>query len=468
MWETLYAVPIAGKLSRGKRPDRKEPLFRLAFQKLCLKLGLVVIFLFGVALRLAYFNNEDYRTSWVNDIGDHFAYVMYIKDRHKIPSPRERWEFPQEPLYYLLAAQVVHPDKNLQNQDERDPANLFYICLLGNILSNLSLLFLFFASFSLSSWLARYGTVLFASLAPFFLVHSTCVGNDCLLYFGSCLFYYFMIRLNREPTPLNFWLSVFALMLSLFSKMNGISLVIGVPWMLWRCSDNFKKWRLLLWRTIAVAFLGSFWLFTALYRAYQPDSHTFLFLVHFELPSQDIRVPFISYFTTFKPCELLESGQASLLEGETSDALRFSYHSFLYATFIVGAWNYHTCPEILWANRALFLFGLVLPFGMILFIFKVLRFNSFFNMTAFGIVFTAWVLNVHLMITETHTCHADARLYFASVPWLLYCCSRGWTVCGRGKAMRLVIWFLLFCFTISCGAYDIVLFSTDKLPNTGY
>jgi hypothetical protein len=64
--------------------------------------GILLIFLLGLALRGAYFQNTSY-SQRAYDVDGHIEYVGIVADEHRIPDNKECWTCYHPPLYYLSA-----------------------------------------------------------------------------------------------------------------------------------------------------------------------------------------------------------------------------------------------------------------------------------------------------------------------------------------------------------------------------
>ncbi len=448
-------VPVPAP-SAPPKSDLK-PTHRFFNKRGLLKLGLFLFVIVGLILRYEYHYSQ-YQYSWVNDIGTHEIYIKYVMAHDgALPDVTNNgvqggFEFPQMPLYYVIAAGLGSTEA---------------WSWFGTLCSMASLIIVYRASFFVSSWLVRYGMTIFWAIDPFFVVHSTTVGNDCINCLCGAAFFYCLLAINRSPNRLNYWRAVWVLMVGLFTKLNTIGLLVAFPWIFIR---TYRTNRLLLWRVSTLMAMGVIWFAFIEQRSWTGDRHRFMF--DFDCPPQDIRVDYGTYFSTFELSKLMAEGQASLLQGETSDSVRFSFHTFLYANFLVGTWNYKTCPEILMANRFLFLVGLMIPLGLMLFLaisllgypFAIDTRFSFFNKVVCALFLAMYAMNVCLVIECPHTCHADPRLQFPTLPWVVYAFCRGWTVFGRSDLLKTLMWVNLVAFCGGCCFYYSILFSTNQLP----
>ncbi len=423
-----------------------------------LKTALFLFFIVGLILRVSY-HNSAYQFSWINDLGTHCAYIQYVIDHQGgIPSVKDDWttqsfEYPQLPLYYLITAALG----NVQNWS-----------WFGTVCSMASLFFIYRAALYMSSWVARFGVVIFWSIDPFFIVHSAIIGNDALTCLLGSAFFYFVMAINRSANRYNYWRITWVFVAALFTKLNAVFMVLVFPWIFLRTRGPFE---LFAWRAGSLVVLLFGWFMYVQAHTWTGTDH--VYMNPFQATSEDVRTDYFTYFSTFRLSELIDEGQASLVEGETRNSVRYSFNTFVYGEFLVGSWDYHTCPDILWANRLLFIAGMMIPTGLILFFcysFSTLTITghrlhgSLFNKLACGLVFVAYCSSVLLMLRYTHTCHADPRLQFPLMPWAIYCFCRGWTIFGRGPILKTIFSINLVAFSGACAYYYWILFRTDQLP----
>ncbi len=226
-------------------------------------------------------------------------------------------------------------------------------------------------------------------------------------------------------------------------------------------------------RVIVLLVMLGTWFAYVQQRNWDPTTNKHLYMHDFENELQDINNGTPAYVSSFQLNSLLDEAQASLFKGETSEEVRWSFNTFEYGEFILGAWDYRMSPTLQFANRLLLLFGLMIPLGIVVFgvytmlgypITRDTRFN-FFNKTAFALFFVAYASIVILNSSHPHTCHADPRLTIIAAPWAVYAACRGWTVFGRkGRIIRGLMWLFLGGFTVSSALYYALFFTQQDIP----
>src|SRR5579871_1647304 len=121
--------------------------------------------------------------------------------------------------------------------------------------------------------------MVFVSISPFFVVHCTAIGTDSLAVCLGFLNFLCLLRLNRHPRSFyNFWGTIVTLLLQLFTKLNGVILLITLPWTLWLTCRNPFSWKKLLLRLGIIGLAAGVWLALFLQHAWVPEDHQFLFM----------------------------------------------------------------------------------------------------------------------------------------------------------------------------------------------
>ncbi len=429
-----------------------------------LMVGLLLLVIAGIALRIAH-RYGSYCFSYNSNYSGHLSYIGFIRDHNgRVPQIREESyigvpdQYVQEPLFYMIAAML---------------SDLNQIADFAMILSIMGLLCVFRATFFLSSWIVRYGIVAFWSIDPFFVLHSSSISNDSLIGFAGALFFYCVHCLNRNPTRINYWWVFWTLVLALNSKHSGVVLLVAMPWVLWRSTNHFRQWQLLLWRSAVLAVVVGVWAGYVRHRAWDPQSASYVYANDFFCPSVDVpRKSLIDYFSSFRLNDLVREGHATMFATQTADDVRFSYNTSEYGQFLVASWDYNYCPALEWPNRLLFIFGMIIPVGLFLFLVVTLfgyplsteaGFN-FLNKTALFLFLVMYIGTGTWIYSGLHLTNADPWLQIATLPWVIYCFTRGWTVFGRSWALRITMWAGLAGFVISCGLYYYVFFTQNQIP----
>ncbi|MCE0498528.1 MAG: hypothetical protein LV481_11340 [Methylacidiphilales bacterium] len=438
-----------------------------------MKGGLWLLFLASIGLRIGHYASP-YRLDYVNDIEAHMIYIHYVRDHWAAPPVSDAFEFPQEPAYYWLAAPFYNPAL-----DEAE--NQTGIARVGLVISLAGLGLLFGSLRYLSSWLARYGLLIFMGLTPAFVLRSDGVGTDCLAAFFGIFYFFCLQRLNRNPDKTGrFWWAVTGFMLELFTKLNGVVLVLSLPWLFWRSSRGGVFTKKTARRAGLAGALIVIWLGLFLHRAWVPEEKKFLLSKWAPFCAQVIDGDLFEYALHFDLPNLIAAGQTSIYGSKVPqydaavDKVRFSYPTWVFGNMLIGDWDYNVSPRLLGATRCVIIFGTIFPFGFILFTAVALlgrpitREAGFspLNKTALALVVGMAGLSLYFTLTRPTVCCADYRLQAVTSAWAGWCFCRGLTVFPRGGALRMLAIVFLAGYTVSCLSLYYILHHTPNIPGT--
>ncbi|HEY1954270.1 MAG TPA: hypothetical protein VGH28_01625 [Polyangiaceae bacterium] len=144
---------------------------------------LALFALVGACLVVAYVHVTpfDQRT---HDVGAHLRYIELVEQRHAIPSGDACWECHQPPLYYVIAARVLHAGKwPLPDEHSlHDASGARALQAVAAALGFLTLLFwLATIRIACSTTYERVVASALATFAPALLIEGCKVGNDPLV-----------------------------------------------------------------------------------------------------------------------------------------------------------------------------------------------------------------------------------------------------------------------------------------------
>jgi hypothetical protein len=331
----------------------------------------------------------------------------------------------------------------------------------------------------LSLWLVRYGLLIFMGLTPAFVLRSDCVGNDSMVAFFGIFYFFCLQRLNRDPGRLrHFWWSVAALLFELFTKISGLILVVSLPWLFWRSAQRPFSARKTVTYAGVVAALIFVWLGLVLYRAWVPETRSFLFVKWAPYAAQVIDESFFKYTLNFSLPDLIRAGQTSIYGSRIPqhvavvDSVRASYPTWVFGNMLIGDWDYDINPRLLDGARAVIIFGTIFPFGFILFAATTLLGRpikaafSPLNKTALALVVGMTGLSLYYTLTRPTVCCADYRLQAVTFAWAGWCFCRGWTVFPRGWALRTLAIVFLGGYATSCLLLYYIIEHTPNIPGT--
>ncbi|MCE0498025.1 MAG: hypothetical protein LV481_08790 [Methylacidiphilales bacterium] len=392
-------------------------------------------------------------SAYVHDGASHAAYVGYVRVHLRLPPVDDDFEYPQQPLYYLLAAPFYNTHQNWdQNWDNLAP--------LGFCISAASLTLVFLSLRYLSSWLLRYGIFVFLAFTPAFVLASSCIGNDGLGFFFGAFCFYCILRLNRSPgTARHFIMAIGALLGALLTKLNGIVLLLALPWLLWRRARFDSSWKPTVTRLAVVVLLVTLWACGVLYRGWNPGSRQFVFAHAWMWDAMKINENRLVFWLRFDLSNLILAGQTTTTAG-TPDEVRFSFPSWEYGNMLLGEYGYADDPVLLFCTRQVIVAGTYLLFGLAFFIFITLLsrpiwpWQNIFSLsrTVLLLIVGSTCLVLAFVYSDPVMCNADFRYQNFALPWIGYGIGRGLCAFPRSSVWRytMVGFMVLYVYASLC------------------
>jgi hypothetical protein len=356
------------------------------------------IICFGLVLRLAIFCVSPPN----NSFDDHLEPIMIYKNSMNIPLPNQCWECYQPPVYYGLCAIVLSGAEAL----DQSKFNSWRLVQLVNPLISVFVLFLFYRILLQLEVSLQKSLVLLSFLAvlPIDLLTCSMIGNDYLLVLFSVLTFYSFLRFHNQIIQsghvgwLNFFLLCFFSVLGALTKQHGLLLIIfpGAALLL-MFKDLSWRGRLLFSTMVLMAIISSLSNEIMKFRAtgkFLVSNQDFYNYTEGQFPGAISRVEFFTFrfYNLMKAPFMSEQTSASFIT-EIFARIFFDYE-----------WRFtspHANGAII-AGQVAYVYGAfwVLYFVILLIIrcrgftrdsLQLLRFNSFFTVSAIVLIFFALV-----------------------------------------------------------------------------
>lgn len=182
--------------------------------KLHINKKLLLLFLLGLFLRVAYTQNTGYRERSY-DVDGHLEYINIIADKHHIPDASEGWSCYHPPLYYLGAVPVKYISSwfGLSQTGATQWYSLFIS--LATLAFGLACLRIF--AFGRAFWIAA----ILWTFWPGFVLSAPRIGNDILFYFAHVLCLWACLRYITESKGNFLLIAVLSAFAAYWSKSTG-------------------------------------------------------------------------------------------------------------------------------------------------------------------------------------------------------------------------------------------------------
>jgi len=199
-------------------------VFYLIYRYLHFPKLILIIFFFGIIIRLIYLSYTNYDAR-VHDLGGHLDYIQYIVDHHSLPIKDACWECHQKPLYYFIGSGIFSFTKAFGFNGSQFLQILQGFSLVL-FLASAVLFFQIFKTLWPTGRLAPTALMMYL-FWPANIIHSLRIGNDSLMYFFYAIAFYCICRASARSV--NFKILLVALIfagLAFFTKVTAFPLFL--------------------------------------------------------------------------------------------------------------------------------------------------------------------------------------------------------------------------------------------------
>ena len=456
LFSLLFLVVISvlnffKKYIKVKKTTKKEKITSIENKStLNFSLGIGLILLIGVVIRIAYFEKYGIML-FQHDWHGHIEFIKYVATNGTLPTiPMKGWEFPQQPLYYLITGGLYHLFIENGFNDQEALHHLGYFSLFC------SAIFLYFSYrlltfLSQNQWLHMVG-VIFISLTPSLVYLSARINNDSLVMALSTLSLYLIIKSYQSKFQHHFFMALVSVSLLFLTKVSTVTLellfliLLVVAYLKNQDSSLSKELqkKLYIYGLVGILVLG----FTLL-RVYMPLDSTFYVVNAGKYPGQTLEILDSSYFATFNIIDLIQAGE-SHITGE--DSVRHSFFTYQYGTMFFGEFDYAYFINI--THYLSFIMPTILSLGIIYIIGLIgyiiaLKNEPILHKILFLIVAINLIMIINFVITYPSICHTDFRFFVGSFSILAFLFARGLEYLSFNLVIKRVISSLLALLAIS-------------------
>ena len=384
------------------------------------------ILLLGIIIRVAYFEKFGIM-NFQHDWHGHIEMIKYIATNWTLPSiPMKGWEFPQQPLYYIITGTLYNIliSFNFSDQDALHGLGYFSLfCSMIFLLYSYSLLKLL----TDNRWVQMIAMI-FVSLTPSLVYLSARINNDSLVMALSTLSLYFIIKSYQSQFKKSFLIALISVSLLFLTKISTLTVELLFLMLLivtYYKNQNLEIKKELHKKLYIYGLVGIFVLGLTLLRVYMPLDETFYVVNAASYPGQTLKSLDFSYFFTFNIIDLIEVGQSSI-GGDNS--VRHSFLTYQYGTMFFGEFDYAYFINInsylsLIMPTILFL-GLIYIFGFIGYLIN-LRHEPILHKLLFVILLINMIMIIKFVVTYPSICHTDFRFFVGSFSIFAFIFARG-------------------------------------------
>jgi len=379
---------------------------------------LFIVHSLGVLVRVLYFHKFGV-TLFQHDWHGHIEFIKYIANSWTLPLPSKGLEYPQQPLYYLLAGGLYALLSNFSLTEKEILFGIGYISLFSSLIF-LYYSYRFISLLTQSKWVQTVAMI-FISLTPSIVYLSARINNDPLVMALSAFSLYYILKAYQSEFRTGFYMALLGVSLLFMTKISAASIELlffillivvytRANQQIYSMDQNDIKKKLYIFGVVGIFLLG----FTLL-RVYLPIENT-LHMVNSSshYPNQAISSLGLSYFGTFNITSLLDVGYSHVFG---SDSIRYSFFTYQYGTMFFGEFDYtyflNKNSYLIIAMKGTLLFGLVYTLGFISYLLHLHK-RPLIEKLLFATLLLNFFLILKFMLTYSVICNTDFRYFVPS------------------------------------------------------
>ncbi len=407
------------------------------------------IILTGFLLRIVYFEKFGI-LSFQHDWQGHIDFILYMAQNWDLPIPSQGWEYPQQPLYYLISAGLYSLFVQMGLTSNEAVYSLGYISL---VYSFIFLIYSYrFLCLLISNQWVLAAAMAFLALTPSIVFISARINNDSLVIMLSAMSLFYIVRSYLTDFKQGFVSAIICTSLLFLTKVSAASvellffvLLIIVYYRSNNALDKLKNKQNLL----VFSLLGLFLLSFTLLRVYIPLENSFHMVNGAAFPGQELKLPYVEYFSSFNIKELIRSGQSYVFG---NDMIRHSFITYQYGTLFFGEFDYIDFviknSNLSMVMQSIYSLGLVYLFGFISYCIYLYR-ESTLKQMLFMVVVINFILIIKFLISYPSVCNTDFRYFVSSFPIIAFVLAQGFEHLFYHKIIKIIISILLILLFIS-------------------
>ena len=444
LWLYLLAAFFAEQLAK-KEVFTPLPLTPGFTASRIMKPSLLVLLL-AIDVRVWYGLDMGY-IQFQHDYHGHVEYLKFFAEHLFLPLPHKGWEYPQQPLYYVLGGGFW---KLMAGFNFAEEQILFWWSQVTNAVNIVGLVYAYLlARRVLNSEFSRSIFIIVLGLTPSFVYLGARINNDPWAAALACIAFFYIVRAYNEGWRHYTLRAVSVCCLLFLTKVSGaviiLALVALIAVSLQSRTHDYK--RPIFWLFV----FGAPILFFSLYRAYYPAPSTLAFVNSGIWPGQDLRPMGWDYLLSFNIKTLFVQGEANIWTEEFPEITR-SFPTYQYGTLLFGEFGYEywrdRAPVLSWIMPALIICGLIIPLCTIAFFagLFVRKDKWLLDWVLLLCIVSSTVLILNFAYTYPSVSNTDFRYHCAVFLAWAYLVARGAEMLARRH--RLIKWSIAFIFAL--------------------
>ena len=388
--------------------------------------ALVYFLLIAIVIRLFYFNSMGF-IQFQHDYQGHIEYIKFFAENFTIPLPHQGWEYPQQPLYYIITG-IVYKIGTLL--DYKENQILFFISGLTSVLSCIALIFAYRLLRLLTpSKFIQFIALAYLAFTPSLIYMSSRINNDPWAFSFATIALFYVIASYKHNFQKYLCPALIFSGLALLTKVSTISL-----WLLFfillissyfRAPQDFKK------PLFHYAWVGILLLSYTIYKSYSFSTGELVMVNSGIWPGQDLRPLDANYLLSFNFSELFDRAHAYWNDQQTS-LIKRSFWTYQYGTMLFGEFDYSYWKaldsHLTITMQVIIVLALLFPIGVIASLFRE---KSIIEISLLVMAIANVLLLIKFMFQFPSSANSDFRYYAPCFFAFAYLMAIGMDFIGR-------------------------------------
>ena len=402
---------------------------------------LLGILFLGIGLRSAYYYKFGV-THFQHDWQGHIEFIKYISEYWTVPMPSKGLQFPQQPLYYYIAAGLYSLGLELGLY------SMHAIHILGYFSLFCSFVFLwysykFFTCITQNRWV-QIVAMLFVTFTPSIVYMSARINNDVLVMALSVYTLYYILRSYHTSFEQYFYRALLGVSLLFMTKVSAVPLEILFFLLLCMTYINEAQHSNTRKKLYIFSIVGIFLFGYTLLRVYLPVEGGFHFVnssgsfLGQHIPKIDMQ------FMTYLNVEQLLNME--YIQSYFKDTSLYTFPNHQYRTMFIGEFNYERyvehVEELKIIIQIIFLLGFVYILGFFAYFRYAITSRSIDKILILIVLFNL-LLIFKFVFDYPSLCNTDFRYFVPTFPIIGYVFSQGLNVICFNPMMRYIISIVL-------------------------
>ena len=399
---TLFLISILNRLLNRVEieplPLRENSISKIA----------ILIITLGVIVRVLYFNKYGVML-FQHDWQGHIDLIKYLAENYTVPAvPNKGWEYPQQPLYYIITA-IIYKFSN---------GDLNYIGYFSILSSIIFLIYSYRVLNLIADRYTIYIALLFLSFTPSLIYMSARVNNDILVLALSAISIFYIVKSYTLGFKRYFFIALLFTTLLFLTKISTATVEL-LFFILLLLNRGYSSQRY-IFGVIGVSILT-----LTLWHLYHPLMEKFYFVNSAKFPKQTIEELNSDYFLSFNFLELLKQS-FSYVFGD--NRVRFSFPTYQFGTMIFGEFDYKYFikkdPNITILMRSIITLSTIYIIGLFSYIISIYR-ENIIQKLLFGVFIVNLLLILKFIREYPSICNSDFRYFVGSFTIIAYIFAKG-------------------------------------------